>query len=218
MSFYAYIHCKPDGTPFYVGKGDEKRVSFKKRNHNPRHMNILNKYGETNILVGKMECSTEDNAFNLERGLIKRLRKMGVSIVNLTDGGDGAAGAVRSPETKAKMSSAQVGNKNSVGSKRTPETRAKMALAKVGNQWNVGRKCSLETKIKKSRSLGGSAVECRKGDIVLRFPTITEACKELGLNLPNVVHHLRRKSDLKSSGVKGWYFYRIDDVGSLRKR
>ena len=21
MSYYAYIHCKPDGTPFYVGKG-----------------------------------------------------------------------------------------------------------------------------------------------------------------------------------------------------
>lgn len=194
MAFYGYIHCKPDGTPFYVGKGDEARVSSKKRYHNKHHMNILKKYGDENILVGKMECSTEEFAFDLECGLIKRLRKMGANIVNLTDGGDGAKGAVRSPET-----------------------RAKMAAGKIGNQWNVGRKYSLETKIKKSRSKGGSAVDCRKGDVVLKFPTITEACKELGLNLPNVVHHLRRKSDAKSSGVKGWYFYRIDDVGSIRK-
>lgn len=188
MSFYAYIHCKPDGTPFYVGKGDDARVSFKKRYHNRHHMNILSKYGEEKILVGKMECSTEDIAFDLERGLIKRLRKMGVRIVNLTDGGDGTKGAVRSPET-----------------------RAKMAAGKIGNRWNVGRKYSLETKIKKSRSKGGSAVECRKGDLVLRFPTMAEACRALGLNQPNVINHLRRKSDKKSSGVKGWYVYRIKD-------
>lgn len=188
MSFYAYIHCKPDGTPFYVGKGGETRVSFKKRYHNNHHTNILNKYGEENILVGKMECSTEEIAFDLERGLIKRLRKMSVNIVNLTDGGDGAKGAVRSAET-----------------------RAKMAVGKIGNQWNVGRKYSIDTKIKKSRSLGGSAVECIKGNVVLTFPTITEACKSLGLNLPNVVHHLNRKSKRKAKGIKGWLIWRIED-------
>lgn len=211
MSFYAYIHCKPDGTPFYVGKGDESRVSTKKRYHNRHHMNILNKYGEESILVGKMECSTENIAFDLERGLIKRLRKMGVRIVNLTDGGDGASGAIRSPETRAKMSVAQIGNKKSLGAVRSEETRAKMSAGKIGNQWNVGREYSLETKIKKSRSKGGSAVECRKGDLVLRFPTMAEACKSLDLNQPNVIHHLRRKSDKKSGGVKGWYIYRIKD-------
>lgn len=188
MSFYAYIHCKPDGTPFYVGKGDDTRVSFKKRYHNRHHINILNKYGEANVLVGKMECSTEEIAFDLERGLIKRLRKMGVGIVNLTDGGDGTSGAVRSPET-----------------------RAKMAAGKIGNQWNVGRKYSLETKIKKSRSMGGSAVECRSGDIVLTFPTLSEACKELGLNPPNVINHMNRKMERKSRGIRGWTIRRISE-------
>lgn len=188
MSFNAYVHCRPDGTPFYVGKGDAVRVSTKKRYHNRHHMNILNKYGEENVLVGKFECSTEDIAFDLERGLIKRLRKMGVCIVNLTDGGEGTKGAVRSPEA-----------------------RAKMAAGKIGNQWNVGRKYSLETKIKKSRSKGGSAVECKKDDQVLIFPTITEACKALGLNLPNVVNHLKRRSDRKSTGIKGWHIRKIPD-------
>ncbi len=188
MSFYAYIHCRPDGTPFYVGKGDETRVSFKKRRHNRHHMNILSKYGEANIFVGKIECSTEENAFDLERGLIKRLRKMGVIIVNLTDGGDGTKGSVRSPET-----------------------RAKMAAGKLGNQWNVGRKYSLDTKIKKSRSRGGSAVECRKGDIVLVFPTIAEACNSLNLDAGNVSNYLNKKPVRKSRGIKGWHIRRIPD-------
>jgi len=210
MSFYAYIHCKPDGTPFYVGKGDERRVAKKSRSHNPRHKNVLNKYGEDKILVGKMECSTEEIAFDLERGLIKRLRKMGVDIVNLTEGGDGASGAVRSPETRAKMGRAQMGNKKALGAVRSPETRAKMSAAKRGNKWNVGRRCSLEARLKKSRSLGGTAVECKKGEIVLTFLTVTEACAALGLNLPNVVNHMKRKCTRKSRGIKGWHIRRID--------
>ena len=186
MAFYAYLHCKPDGTPFYVGKGDEVRVSSKKRYHNRHHMNVLAKYGEANILVGKMECSTEKISFDLERGLIKRLRKMGAPIVNLTDGGDGTKGAVRSPET-----------------------RAKMAAGKIGNQWNVGRKYSLETKIKKSRSRGGTPVECEKDEVVLVFPTLAEACSALGLNGPNVINHMKKRNIRKSSGVKGWQIRRI---------
>lgn len=188
MVFYSYIHCKPDGTPFYVGKGDATRVATKKRYHNKHHMNILNKYGKENILVGYFECSTEATAFDLERGLIKRLRKMSIDIVNLTEGGDGTKGAVRSPEA-----------------------RQKMAAGKLGNKWNVGRKYSLETQIKKSRSRGGSAVECSNGDQVLVFPTISAACRSLGLNLPNVVNHLKRSGKKPSKGVRGWIFRKVSD-------
>lgn len=28
MTFFAYIHCKPDGTPFYVGKGALRRAKY----------------------------------------------------------------------------------------------------------------------------------------------------------------------------------------------
>lgn len=209
MAFYAYIHCKPDGTPFYVGKGVLARVAKKNRPHNPRHTRILNKYGADKVLVGKMECSTEDIAFDLERGLIKRLRKMGVGIVNLTEGGDGASGAVRSPETRSKMSAAQTGNQKALGKKKSDEARAKIAAAKIGNQWNVGRKYSLETKVKKSRSLGGTSVECTKGEVVLIFPTIAEACRALGLDNGNVINYLKRKPVRKSRGVKGWHIRRI---------
>jgi group I intron endonuclease len=212
MSFYAYLHCKPDGTPFYVGKGDEKRVSIKKREHNLQHTKILNEHGLENILVGKMECSTEDFAFELERGLIKRLRKMNVSIVNLTDGGDGLSGFSRSPETRAKMSAAQIGNKKSLGVKRSPETRAKMAAGKIGNKWNLGRKYSEETRRKKSKSLGGFPVECEKEGVFLTFFSISEAARILGLDAGNISNSLKKSEAGKKSRVKGWSFKRIRNV------
>lgn len=213
MSFYAYIHCKPDGTPFYVGKGGETRVKRIERIHNPRHTNTVKKYGKDNVLVGKLECSTEEIAFDLERGLINRIRKMGIDIVNLTDGGDGPSGIVRSQETRAKMSLAQLGNKKALGVARSSETRAKMAAGKIGNQWNVGRVYSDETRLKKSRSLGGSAIECEKDGEILNFFSVSEAARKLSLDVGNIVNSMKKRESGKDSRVKGWAFRRLKDVG-----
>lgn len=213
MTFYAYIHCKPDGTPFYVGKGTESRVKKVSRDHNFRHNKIVSEYGRDNILVGKLECSTEEISFDLERGLIKRLRKMGIDVVNLSDGGEGASGAVRSPETRKKMGLAQLGNKKSLGAVRSPETRAKMAAGKLGNQWNVGREYSTETRRKKSRSLGGTPVECTKDGVTLQFFSIAEAARKLGLNGANITNHLKRSGEKPALGIKGWVFRRLKDDG-----
>ena len=212
MSFYAYIHCKPDGTPFYVGKGSDIRARKVERNHNRRHTNTVKKYGKENILVGRLECSTEESAFDLERGLIKRIRKMGIDIVKLTNGGEGSSGLVRPPETRAKMSLAQLGNKKALGVVRSTETRAKMAAAKIGNQWNVGRVYSDETRLKKSRSLGGFPVECEKDGKILQFFSIAEAARKLSLDIGNIVNSLKRRESGKDSRVKGWAFKRLKDV------
>lgn len=213
MSFYAYIHCKPDGTPFYVGKGGEARVKRIERTHNPRHTNTVKKYGKDNVLVGKLECSTEEISFDLERGLINRIRKMGIDIVNLTDGGDGPSGIVRSQETRAKMSLAQLGNKKALGVARSSETRAKMAAGKIGNQWNVGRVYSDETRLKKSRSLGGAAIECEKDGEILNFFSVSEAARKLSLDVGNIVNSMKKRESGKDSRVKGWAFRRLKDVG-----
>lgn len=91
MTSFAYIHCKPDGTPFYVGKGVRTRYkNFTQRNE--RHKRIVNKYGKENILIGKIDCSSNDIALELEIGLIKCFRRMGVDLANLTDGGEGNVG------------------------------------------------------------------------------------------------------------------------------
>jgi len=87
----AYLHCRPDGTPFYVGKGTVTRMN-RMCTRNPYHTNITDKHGRGNILKGFMECSTEQIAFDLEMGIIKCLKRMGVRLANMSDGGEGPSG------------------------------------------------------------------------------------------------------------------------------
>jgi hypothetical protein len=103
MGSFAYIHCKPDDTPFYVGKGAWRRVRYFGE-RNPHHKNIVTKYGAKNLSYGALECSDDETAYELERGLIKCLRRSGVSLVNRTEGGDG--GRNPTPETKTRLSEA----------------------------------------------------------------------------------------------------------------
>lgn len=140
--FYAYIHAKPDGTPFYVGKGQGRRSRmFHKRNQH--HKNVVAKYGRKNILIGTFDCSDESTAFDLEMGLIKCLKRMGIELTNLTDGGHGVSGLVVTQEQRAKISATLTGRSGTpwsdeqrakfkattTGRKRTPEQIAKMREA-----------------------------------------------------------------------------------------
>lgn len=138
MIYYAYIHCKPDGIPFYVGKGNESRIKRVRRRANKWHCNIVDKYGEENILVGKIECSSEQIAFDLEIGLIKRLRAMQLPLVNATSGGGGVSGFFLSDEAKEKKRQALLGRP------RTEKTKEKLRLA------NLGKKHTQESRKKMS--------------------------------------------------------------------
>jgi len=103
MTSYAYIHCKPDGAPFYVGKGSLRRAKYLGE-RNAYHQSVVNKHGRENILVGMLECSSSDIAFALEKGIIKCLRRQGTKLTNFTDGGEG--GVNPCPETRLKLSEA----------------------------------------------------------------------------------------------------------------
>lgn len=56
--FYVYAHLKPDGTPFYVGKGCNGRSREFSCGRNKFHKNIVNKYGKENILIEVVYCKT----------------------------------------------------------------------------------------------------------------------------------------------------------------
>lgn len=133
--FYVYIHKKPDGTPFYVGKGHGRRAyNFYSRSE--WHKNIVAKYGKNNIIVEIINCDNESQAFDLEKIYIKQIKNDGVCLVNLTDGGEGSTGYKPTEETRRKL-------------KKTQEQRAVLsALA-------TGRKQSCETIAKKSKSMTG---------------------------------------------------------------
>lgn len=149
--FYAYVHFKPDLTPFYVGKGKGARAfEFNRRKQNPRYANIVEKYGKP--LVSKIECSSEEIAFELEKGLIKCFRRSGIKLTNLTDGGEGISGFTHCEETRKKMSI-------SASASMTQERRDELSVCRKGVPMSdkaklnmsasaTGRKHTDETKLK----------------------------------------------------------------------
>ena len=109
--FYVYAHYKsdsPDSDPFYIGKGKSSRDSYHKRN--PYWKNIVAKHGFVSKRIA--ENLTEQEAWELEKTLIKQYGKLTEGtgcLCNIADGGEGASGTIHSAETKAKWSVAKKG-------------------------------------------------------------------------------------------------------------
>lgn len=208
--FYTYLHCKPDGTPFYVGKGTVLRAHELKRHRNRHHQNVIAQYDKEQIGIYLFPCESELQAYSDEEHHIKQLRLEGVKLCNKSDGGEGS----RNPslETREKLSSAAktqwqnpvirkkmkwvptteqraraslraMGNKNSVGQKLSPERKA--ALRK----FHLGRKASLATRMKLSIAhMGQKSVSGMKGKkhspltiIKMRIAQKTRRQKERGI-------------------------------------
>lgn len=123
--FYVYIHVRPDGTPFYVGKGCGDR-HLPKWKRNAHHSAIVNKHGAGNVTVSMFPAESESAAYELEIAWILALRLSGFTLSNMTDGGDGTSNM--SSEIKQKISRTKTGGKAS------PETRVKMSAAQQGKK------------------------------------------------------------------------------------
>jgi hypothetical protein len=156
---YAYLRNKDSktakaGTPYYIGKGKEKR--YKEKHVCP--------VPEDRAYIVLLEQNlTEIGAFALERRLIKwwgrKDNKTGI-LLNLSDGGEGPSGAIHSAETRAKRS------KSLSGRERPLEDCNKISLGHKGKPkkytvWNKGIKMPLgfqseETKMKRAKSLSKS--------------------------------------------------------------
>lgn len=107
-----YFHKLPNGKIFYVGIGDKKRP-YVIASRNKFWINEVNKYGleKENIEIIYKNISWKE-ACKLEKTYIKLFgrRDLGLgTLVNLTDGGDGCKGAIRSQETKNKISNSKKG-------------------------------------------------------------------------------------------------------------
>lgn len=104
-----YRHLKPCGEVFYIGIGNDKSRAYVKKNRSEYWKNIVDKHGyEVQIL--KSDLTMED-AKELEIILIDYYgrRDLGKgTLVNLTDGGDGAN---PSEETKQKLRDINLGKK-----------------------------------------------------------------------------------------------------------
>ena len=87
--YYVYIHFrKDDGSPFYVGKGKNKRAFEGGSRRSKRWNWVVEKHGHTVdfAFVGM----PEEDAFLIERFFIVQFRSEGYPMVNMTDGGEGS--------------------------------------------------------------------------------------------------------------------------------
>ena len=126
--FYTYIHCLPDGVPFYVGKGGGNQRSNNFSRRNVFHKRLVEKVGRKNVSIYVFRCESEQQALQDEIQQIAQLRADGFRLVNLTDGGEGVAGKTVSPETRAKLSAANKGKPLSL------ECRKRMSESRLGKK------------------------------------------------------------------------------------
>ena len=144
--FFVYVDCKPNGVPFYVGKGNASRLAKKSR-VNRHHTNICAKYPDWYRGVAFM--GSEQDAFNKEIELIAKIGKQ--NLCNRTNGGEGSSGHIgwclgkQIPlETKKKISITLTGRTHS------DETKKKMSETRKGISYLKGYKHTKETLIKMS--------------------------------------------------------------------
>ena len=140
--FYTYVHCRPDGTPFYVGKGHGSR-SHHFGVRNPHHKNIVAKHGKENIVILVFPAESEEQSFVDEIKMIESFRQDGFSLVNMTGGGEGVSNP--SQEVRTKIGAAKKGNKYWVGRKHSDATKKKIAANGAGNTNKRGKKLSPES-------------------------------------------------------------------------
>lgn len=123
---YIYQHVRLDTNEvFYIGIGRTKSRAHSKHHRSEYWHNIVNKAGYRIDIIA--EGITWEQACQKEKELIayygRRDRGLG-TLVNMTDGGDGAFGHIMSEEAKQKISNGLKGKKRNPHSE---ETRKKMS-------------------------------------------------------------------------------------------
>ena len=178
--FYTYAYLRKDRTPYYIGKGNGKRVYKKKRGE-------INPPKDLSRIIFLKQNLIEEEAFEHEIYMIAVFgrKDLGTGILrNKTDGGEGSSGAVVGEETRRKQSERRKGKNNSnygkrgeqsywYGRKHTPETKDKISTSHTGkifsdehrqnlsksksgeNNYWYGRKHTPETREKMKKAQSG---------------------------------------------------------------
>lgn len=161
-NYYTYAYLRKDKTPYYIGKGKGNRIYS-------THRKVKLPKDKSRIIFLKQNL-TEDEAFRHETYMISLFgrKDLGTGILrNLTDGGEGASGAVISEETKRKLREARKSRIFSeetrkkiseAGKNRSEECRKKLSESSKGNTNALGVIRSEETKKKISKAHKGKTL------------------------------------------------------------
>jgi len=192
--FYTYAFLREDRTPYYIGKGTGKRIYSTNRRVKPPKDKSRVIYLKQNL--------TEEEAFRHEIYMIAVFgrKDLGTGIlINMTDGGEGCSGAIRSDETKKRMSKAKKGkifseeHKRKLSDAHKGENHSEERRIKIG-KGNKGKILSEETRKKMS--------EAKKGRN--RPPRSKEHRRKLSEANKNPSEEIRKKMSGARKGKKWW--------------
>ncbi|WP_065091492.1 NUMOD3 domain-containing DNA-binding protein [Rhizobium leucaenae] len=124
--FYTYVWRNASRVPFYVGKGKGNRA-YDLYDRSGDFLAIHAEGGCTVEIVDWFIHESQAHAHEVELIEFYGRREFGGLLVNKTDGGEGASGHVKSPETIEKWRA------KNVGRTRSDEVRARMSEAKKGH-------------------------------------------------------------------------------------
>jgi group I intron endonuclease len=128
-----------------VGKGKGKRA-FSTSGRNKYWKNIVNKVGYTPMIIENF--LTEEESFELEKYYIQHFDRN--NLCNMTDGGEGISGVIRTEETRKKIGESRKGEKHFMyGKKHTEETKKKMSEVRKGIKFSEETKKKMSEKGKK---------------------------------------------------------------------
>jgi hypothetical protein len=158
--FYVYEHLRSDtGAIFYVGKGTGKRCFVKSHHHRNEFWQRTEKKAGGFCVRMVAKDVDEELAFLVEQERISQMRIVGVRLCNMTDGGDGTSGWIKTPEWRKKIGAAHRGktvskqtkaklSASAIGYRHSEDAKAKMSASRLGMQNTLGHKHSEEAKQK----------------------------------------------------------------------
>lgn len=199
--FYTYVHCYPDGRPFYVGKGSGKRA-WSSRGRNPWWQQIIKKHGLHVLFVAK--DIDEELAFLCEQETIDAFHRSGIKLCNMTEGGEGASGFKHTEAAKQKVREAKLGvkrpNISGVNHHYAKNPALKIVQSQklaLRNTEHSGEKHPLYGKKRPDFSailLGGKNPRARQvyvSELNMEFPTVGDAAKALGISYSTMKYRLK---------------------------
>lgn len=112
-TFYVYVLCRPDGRPFYVGKGSGTRYldheGEARIGHKCHKCNTIRKIWQAGgqvVYLTKLTTESEQEAYDEEKRLIALYGRK--NLTNATDGGEGQSGRKGALAGAAKLTWEQV--------------------------------------------------------------------------------------------------------------
>ena len=194
--YYTYAYLREDRTPYYIGKGKGKRIYCTQRTIKlPKDKSLI-------LLLKK--GLTEEEAFKHEVYMIFVLgrKDLGTGILrNLTSGGEGSSGHIKSEEEKQSISKRMSGENNHRFGVPNSETQRKAHSERMSGEKNpsYGKTGALSP-------LSRAMIAIQPDGTELHFISIREAGRELGINQGQLSTYLKTDKSPRWGKFKGWGF------------